>query len=157
MQGPSAISHAVGRSRGYGCFLLGIWLAALAAVCYAAWTQPLAPSLPWQCLGLLASGTWAWLAWWRSPTGLLQWDGEHWFWTESGATQMCGVHLQWDFQRLAWVRLQPQTQRTVWLCIAPARGASGAHASWQALRRALVHARAEFTKPTPGLGLEGLP
>ena len=157
MHGPPATSHTVVRSNGHGRLLLGIALAMLLASSYFTLTQDLALPTLLLWLGVLTAAAWAWRAWVRSPMGLLQWDGERWFWTEGGTTDACAVHIQCDLQALVLIRLTREGRPARWLFLESADAAGNRRLQWRALRRALVAAPKGFTGPTPSAGLEPLP
>jgi hypothetical protein len=82
--------------------------------------------------------TWAALVGWtRSPTGLLQWDGQHWNWSHHEQMLVCRAGILLDFQTMILVRLYPENgdHFCIWLD-------AKAHAQkWIALRRALISGR----------------
>ena len=78
------VQYPVGRSFRVGAFVL--WAQVVAAwVMLLWWMQSPAPGVRHGAgLGLVAiAGACAWWHWWRSPVGVLHWDGQQWHW-------MCG-------------------------------------------------------------------
>lgn len=148
MYGPPAISYSVDRSRWHAAALLGLCALALCGTVYATAAQAANPYVLTLWPVWLLATAFAALAWWRSPQGLLQWDGEQWFW----GAESCQAHLQWDFQTCLVVRLARDGRRTQWLVLEQGDGRQ-----WRALRRALANAHKEFTGGKPDSGLEALP
>ncbi|WP_325109212.1 hypothetical protein [Ramlibacter sp.] len=135
---------------GRSAFALGLVLALAAAGLAVAlawslqtdtfgWRQALAFA------AVAACGALAVLAWRRSPTGLLRWDGRAWSWEEGGEAGCGHPEIALDLQNRMLLRWQPETGRARWLW--PERAADSAH--WAALRRA-VYSRASAPVPAAG-------
>jgi hypothetical protein len=91
------------------------------------------------------------LVWRASAVGILQWDGDHWYWIQNDAGFACQVGMVWDFQHLVLVRLTAAEVPCRWLWLE-----SGASMlQWNALRRALVSTNDAFTESSPASDLEG--
>lgn len=82
----------------------------------------------------LATGVLAFLAWQRSPQGVLRWDGRAWYWSGFSDTKACQLSLLMDFQNLVLVSLTTDANRTAWLWLEAQPGDS----LWIGLRRAIV-------------------
>ncbi|MEO7390876.1 MAG: hypothetical protein ABIU58_01800 [Ramlibacter sp.] len=107
MHSAPAVTYPVGRSRAAGWLLLALWLLALVSTLLW-WNQLQTPgwriSSAFVVLG--ASGALASAAWWRTPEGMLSWDGSAWGWSvwQSGAAGSLQVSL--DLQDWLLVRWQ---------------------------------------------------
>ena len=117
-------------------------MAALYALAWGAGAFALLPALgalaPLWLLSLVAlvAGAAGWLAW-RTPTGLLRWDGQVWACVAPGgqARALGGVRLQIDFG--SWVLLRwrvPPRRQALWACL----HARDAGPAWHGMRVALV-------------------
>jgi len=149
MHAAPSVTYPVGRS----AFALVLVLAAAAAGLAVAllwtvqsdrpgWRQALAFAAALSCGGA------ACVAWRRSPTGVLRWDGSGWTWEEGGTGGEAGrgrPEIALDLQNRMLLRWQPETGRARWLW--PQRAADAAH--WAALRRA-VYSRASAPVPAAG-------
>ena len=137
MHGAPSVSYPVGRSAFAGRVVAALVLTGLGAV--LAWAFQ-APAGWRQAAGLatvLASGAFALLAWWRSPAGLLRWDGTGWTWEEGARVSTGRPELALDLQDRLLLRWRGDEGSGRWLWL---EGASdGSH--WDALRRA-VYSRA---------------
>jgi len=73
-------------------------------------------------------------AWRKQATGILSWDGQHWFWS-AYPQPLQAISVQFDFQTSLWVYVQRHDgKRTgIWMDQDPRDPGS-----WRALRRALV-------------------
>src|SRR3954466_15201289 len=98
MHGPPSVTYPVGRSTFAGRLGALLVLAGLAAC--AAWTWQASPG--WRQLAalatLLAAAGFAFHGWWRSPTGVLRWDGLAWTWEEGGQVAAGRPELALDLQ-----------------------------------------------------------
>ena len=135
MHNAPSVNYPVGRPRLAGLLAAGLWLAGSAATLWwlhesqtAGWRHLLAAAV------LLASGTCAFLSWWRSPQGELAWDGAAW--TGPTGTGADGVEVALDLQRVLLVRLRT-AHRSHWLWLERSRCPH----RWLDLRRA-VYSRA---------------
>lgn len=84
---------------------------------------------------LLGAGVLSWRGWQQSPTGCLQWDGQHWHWSGLEDSGQCRLNVLLDFQSVLLVRVRGDTDRPVWLWLEQPELAG---MQWRALRRALV-------------------
>ena len=130
MHAAPSVSYPVGRSR-FALVALGLaWLVGLALA--ALWTlQADAPgwrqALAFGAAG--AAGLAAALAWRRSPSGRLAWDGGGWRWEEEGGRPEIAL----DLQSRMLLRWRSDAGAVRWLAVE--RNAAPAH--WDALRRAV--------------------
>ena len=144
MHAAPSVSYPVGRS----AFALGLAaaLAALGALVAAAWLLESAQA-GWRhalaAAAVAAGGAGALVAWWRSPAGLLHWDGAAWNWEEGRELRPGHPEIALDLQNRLLLRWQAEAGRARWLWVERAR----APAHWEALRRA-VYSRA--SAPLPG-------
>jgi hypothetical protein len=141
MHSAPSVTYPVGRSLFALWLLLLAWLAGAAALALWWGSGASGGRLGIAALLCLASGTWAGLAWWRSPAGMLAWDGEGWSWAGGAGGGRLEVSL--DLQRAMLVRWAGAgASRWFWLERAsrPER--------WDDLRRA-VYSRAAPQAP-PG-------
>src|SRR4051812_24522068 len=137
MHNAPSVSYPVGRFQLAAGLLLGIWL--LGAACVVLWSMQMRPSR-WQlaasALLLLCAGLCAGWNWWRTPRGVLSWDGESWSWPAVGQAIAGAPHVSLDLQH--WLLLRWSSgdgPRWLWL----ERVASAER--WGDLRRA-VYSRA---------------
>lgn len=131
-----AVSFSVGRSRWHlGCIVASSVLALAVSLGFV-WNQS---TLDWRSfvvLGLtLASSAAALHAWWRSPVGLLRWEGCNWHWSEFTGAQECHLSLLLDFQRAMLVVLRRDGQRDVWLWLQSRHDTA---TQWLPLRRSII-------------------
>lgn len=84
---------------------------------------------------LLGSGVLSWRGWQQSPTGCLQWDGQHWYWSGLEDSYRCHLNVLLDFQSVLLVCVRGDTNRPVWLWLEQHEPVG---MQWRALRRALV-------------------
>ena len=142
------VQYPVGRSFGVGVFVLGTQvLAALVMLLW--WMQAPAPGgRHWAGLGLVAiAGACAWWHWWRSPVGVLQWDGQQWHWRrglESVLLEPPVVCL--DLQRYVLLQVRVSGSRMVWLHLEKASFPQ----RWQDLRRAVYSPAGAKAPPVRG-------
>lgn len=149
--GPPAASAWVTRSRWHAGLV--VFLSALGLGLTIALARLQLVGVPLGALWLLCSAYAVW-AWWHMPSGLLQWDGNQWFWQAAGtASRTCTVVVVADAQRCMLVRLQGSDPTPCWLWLQ--RPASTLQ--WTALRRALAQAGEEFTAASRKSDLEGHP
>lgn len=115
-------------------------LSALLAVACSGAYAVLQPASARTAIVLVLSGVCcmvAMVAGWRQPTGVLRWDGGHWFWlSEHGNRAVNHLQIAADFQSLILLRLQLPGQ-VLWLWLEPTPAAH----TWRRLRCALVAAR----------------
>jgi hypothetical protein len=156
MYSAPSVSYHAGRSRFQGLMTVLLWLAA--AALWVTWVFQV-EHLQWRqwltMLVLLLSGTVAGWIWWRTPTGILQWNtrnlqsgqtGPSWLWQANHHLTQAGtisVHL--DFQRLVLLLHTCEQGRRRWLWLAQRTDPS----NWMALRRAVfAHPRVQ-ARQTP--------
>jgi len=144
MHAAPSVTYPVGRS----LFAGGLYgLAAAAGVAVAVVWSAQADAPGWrQALALasvLACGGFALRAWWRSPSGVLRWDGSGWSWEEGGCVAPGHPETALDLQNRLLLRWRPGSGRVRWLWLERAR----APAHWDALRRA-VYSRASAPVPS---------
>ncbi len=158
MHNAPAVTYPVGRSPFAGMLLLVVCL--LGAGALALWMARSRTSI---VVSAFAAGCWlvatgaAFLGWWRSSSGWLSWNGEHWLWASAGDRSAPALHspaladvqagelaASLDAQAVLLVRWRaPGTVRWLWL------ERSRAPARWDDLRRA-VYSRARVDA-LPGL------
>ena len=142
MHGAPSVAYPVGRSAFAGWLLAGLLLAGLATS--LAWCLATPPG--WRqaasFAALLACGAFALAAWWRSPSGMLHWDGAGWSWDEGLRVEAGRPELALDLQGRLLLRWRPDAGRGRWLWLEQASDAS----HWAALRRA-VYSRASTHVP----------
>ncbi len=146
-----AVDYPVGRSRFQTLALLSVWSCVTAA--YVLWFAQSA-SVGWQhAFGLCVAAftaLFAIRAWRATPVGVLEWDGQSWWWEASGRRSSGSVAPCLDFQRVLLLSFDAASGPRQWLWL----DRSTAQARWIALRCA-VHARervqsvasAALTKP----------
>ena len=139
MHGAPSVSFPVGRSLWAGAVAAAIWL--LGAGVAAGWLATAAWS-PRQAVALAllaATGAWAAAAWWRQPSGRLDWDGAAWCWWPAAGVPLEGGSLRVaaDLQFLLLVQWSGAGRRS-WLWLERRADPS----RWAALRRA-VYSRAD--------------
>ena len=146
MHAAPSVSYPVGRSA--FALALVVLLTALGLAVAVAWTLQ-SDHAGWrQALAfaaVAACGAAAVLAWWRSPTGVLRWDGAAWWWEEGGEGRSGRPEIALDLQNRLLLRWQPEAGRVRWLWAERARD----FAHWDALRRA-VYSRASTPVPPAG-------
>ena len=143
MHSAPSVNYPVGRSAFAGGVAI-LLVAAGAAACGAwAWQagaggrQLLAFAL------LLACAGFAFATWWRSPVGVLRWDGLGWSWEEGGPPAPGRPELALDLQGRLLLHWRPHAGRSRWLWVERASDTS----HWDALRRA-VYSRAGADAPS---------
>ena len=144
MHGAPSVSHPVGRSSWAACILAALWT--VAAFVSLAWVAAGASGWrTWLAGGLVLSlGVVAAWSWWRSPQGVLAWDGACWAWTPAGSSSADegSLAVVLDLQGLLLVRWSaPGVGHWFWLQPQGPRG------RWDALRRA-VYSRAGADAPS---------
>jgi len=146
MHAAPSVSYPVGRSAFAGRLLALLCVLALAAA--AAWTVEAAvfgwrQALAWAaalfCGGLALRG------WWRSPAGVLHWDGLAWQWQDARGAAAGSVEPALDLQSRLLLRWRGDPGGVRWLWIE--RESDVSH--WDALRRA-VYSRASTPVPPAG-------
>ena len=140
MHSAPSVTYPVGRSRFAAALLLLLWLAAAAAL--GLWWAG-SPAPGWRlgaaALLWLATGLWAALHWWRSPAGLVAWDGENWNWTVGQGADPGMLEVSLDLQRSILVRWAGR-RASHWFWLERASRAE----RWDDLRRAV------YSRATPG-------
>jgi len=146
MHAAPSVSYPVGRSMFALALTAGLVLAALvvavvwtAQAAQAGWRQALAFA------AVAASGAYAAFSWWRSPAGLLRWDGSAWNWEEGGEVRVGQPAIALDLQNRVLLRWQPETGPVRWIWLERSRDC----VHWEALRRA-VYSRAGTSVPPAG-------
>lgn len=134
MHNAPAVSYPVGRSRFQGQWLGGLTtLGCLAGV----WWWSVVDTPGWRqglyFVVLLLTVVASFRAWWRSPSGVLAWDGEAW---RFGGTYGGKVRLHLDLQFCMLLCLQSDAEGAGRLWLWPERRT--APAAWLALRRAVM-------------------
>lgn len=133
MHAPPSVSYPVGRSAfaGRAC---GALVAAALAACIAwslhaplGWRQLAGFAAVFACAALALRG------WWRSPTGVLRWDGLEWTWEEGGGVEAGRPAVALDLQSRLLLHWRAHDGRARWLW--PERASDQSH--WDALRRAI--------------------
>jgi toxin CptA len=141
-----SVSYPVGRSAFAAGLQAAIVLAGLAAA--AAWSVQ-SSTFGWRqglAFGaVLVGAALATLAWLRSPTGTLHWDGNGWNWQEGRQTGPGDPEPALDLQSRMLVKWRPAAGRARWLWLEK----QSAPAHWDALRRA-VYSRARAPVPRAG-------
>ena len=138
MHDAPSVSYPVGRCRFAGGLLAGTWL--LGGLALLAWAFAAGMNTR---IGVGLSvwgfcGTWAAVAWWRSPAGVLAWDGAGW---RFGAEEAGAPRPALDLQRVLLLQLRTGP-RSLWLWVERDKAPS----DWDALRRA-VYSRARTAEP----------
>ena len=152
MHSAPSVPYPVGRSAFWGLVLGTIWCSGALLVGAWCYVCDSVSARHWLTLAMLVlCGVLALAGWWKSPAGILSWDGQQWCWSAGQGAQEAArsgtLVVALDLQRRMLLRLQPERGAPLWLCaeqaLAPAR--------WQALRRA-VYSRAStvgLTRPGP--------
>jgi len=137
MHSAPSVTYPVGRSLFAGVLLLQVWSLAAAAIGLW-WAHAGSPGwrLPVAALALVAVGAWAAWNWWRSPAGVLAWDGESWSWSANGRIKEGAPQVGLDLQRWLLVRWSGGAS-TGWVWLERGRLVE----RWDDLRRA-VYSRA---------------
>jgi toxin CptA len=140
MHSAPSVTYPVGRSRFAAALLLLIWLTAAVAIGLW-WTGSRAPGwrLGAAVLLWLATGLWAAVLWWRSPAGLVAWDGETWSWTAGQSADDGALEVSLDLQRSILARWAGR-RASHWCWLERASRAE----RWDDLRRAV------YSRATPG-------
>lgn len=84
---------------------------------------------------LLGVGVLSLRGWQQSPTGCLQWDGQHWHWSGREDSVQCRLKVLLDFQSVLLVCVRDDTHPPVWLWLEQPEPVG---VQWRALRRAVV-------------------
>lgn len=153
MRNAPSVLIPVGRSRFGACVLAAAWLAGLALL--VGWRLQAPDPGSWAGLSgpqaamavlLLTCGLLAWRHHRRASVGLLDGDGQHWWWITAGGECAAQVRVMADWQGLMLVRLTPEDGSGVqWLWLVPRGNAE----HWRAVRRALYF-RASRQAPPDG-------
>lgn len=130
-----AVSYLVARSRWHRRAVIFLWLLGFAMS--LAWVHG---QSNWArevlvFATLFLAGVLSWRGWQQSPTGCLQWDGQHWHWSGLEDPGQCRLNVLLDFQSVLLVCVRGNTNRPVWLWLEQSEPVG---AQWRALRRALV-------------------
>jgi hypothetical protein len=114
------------------------------------WIQQASQDLPAgiACI-VVFSNIASFLAWRRSPVGLLQWDGAQWLWSEFGEVPVQSVSLCLDLQFFVLLQLKSATGKATWLFLEERLDRS----RWLALRRAMVVQRQFSADPDAELSI----
>src|SRR5690349_7732632 len=105
MHDAPSVSYPVGRSRFAAALLLAAWLVG-ASVTALWWAQsPSTGGRQWAAWwAVAASGVAAAWRWWRSPEGVLSWDGRSWSWSARGRVDAGLLQVSLDLQQFMLVR-----------------------------------------------------
>ncbi|MEO8859063.1 MAG: hypothetical protein ABI343_18915 [Burkholderiaceae bacterium] len=136
MHGPPVVDYPVGPSLFHARVLLV--LLAFVLVVDAAWLAQPGPAGWPQAMAVAASLialVAAFLAWRRSPSGNLQWNGESWSWQVGSKCLKGTAKVRLDLQFCVLVDFAPTGAGRQWLWLEQAQMPS----RWHALRRA-IHA-----------------
>ena len=151
MHAAPSVSYPVGRSAFAGrVILLLALLGLLGAVAWTAQAQAFSWRQALAFAAVAACGAIALASWWRSPQGVLCWDGAEWQWQEGPAAWTGEVERALDLQSRLLLHWRGETGRTRWLWAEKTSDAS----HWDALRRA-VYSRASAPVPTFPQGDKG--
>ena len=153
MHAAPSVSYPVGRSAFAGGLCAGLAALGVAAVATWSWQVQALGWRQWFALALVivSAGIGA-AGWWRSPRGMLRWDGGGWLWEQGAQAQAGQPELALDLQARLLLRWQGTSGRARWFWLEQA----SAPADWDALRRA-VYSRANAPIPTfPQRGKESL-
>lgn len=141
MRNAPSVLIPVGRSRFGACVLAAVWLVGLSLL--VAWRLQVPAPGPWVGLSgsqavmavlLVVCGLLAWRHHRRAGVGLLDGDGQHWWWITAAGECAAQVRVMVDVQRVLLVRLVPEDGSGVqWLWLV--RRGNPEH--WRAVRRAL--------------------
>lgn len=135
MRRAPAVSYSVIRSHWHGRFIALMFTFALGLLGAFVFAQTEIDLRTVVMTGtLLGAGAFAFHAWKRSPTGILHWDGQHWFWSGFDAHRPCRLALLLDFQRLVVISVVGDGKRVTRLWLEAGRG----NPAWMPLRRAIV-------------------
>jgi hypothetical protein len=136
--GPPAVAVAVRRTARELTLVLCFLFAGGVAVTLM-WLRSSSATGQWVGLGLLlVCGSLALRGWWCGACGVLQWDGQNWYWRNGQQVACAGVQLISDFQTCLLVRLTLTSGKPDWLWLIADRDLR----HWRAVRRALVAAPA---------------
>ena len=80
----------------------------------------------------------AWRQWWRSPEGVLLWDGDQWHWSAWLLSPVCSIQWVFVFQTWGLVKIGNDKRQSAWLWL---HEGSNNHERSLALRRALLATR----------------
>ncbi len=151
MHNAPPVNYPVGRSRFMAALQCALWL--LGAATVAAWSWQV-DALGWRqgvaILAVLGAGLLAGVAWWKTPTAALRWDGQQWFWSCGGSAFSVHVSAHLDLQHHLLLRLRPDAGPPLW-CWAE-RASQPVH--WRSLRRAVYSPARPLDASTSALGSE---
>lgn len=136
MHKPPTVGYPVRRSHFHALALLAIGCGAASVQAWWLWQVDAPDWRHW--LGLLATlstATAAFLGWWRTPVGLLRWDGQCWQWTEKWTSVSGSVTPHLDLQDVLLLRFTATGGATRWFWLE--RGTD--RDNWRALRRAVLY------------------
>ncbi len=148
-----AVSFPVGRSRFQAGFIALFWLIGVGV--QVLWASQLPPS-DWRAwLGggmVLAVGTLAGRAWWKSDRGCIRWDGKSWSFEvaqtglKSATPEAADLSAVLDFQWAMLLVLRVESGRALWVWLdRPVKVAD-----WLALRRAVFARKAAVSRAKKG-------
>ncbi|WP_394789483.1 hypothetical protein [Rhodoferax sp.] len=151
MHNAPSVSYPVGRSRIQAGLQFALWLLGALAVTvwclqvgHLGWRQMLA------VLAVVVAGVAAWWGWRRMGVGSLRWDGQQWFWTESGEPGPVRVSAHLDLQQHLLLCLHTEYGGRIW-CWAERQSEPQ---RWSDLRRAVYSPARPLTEPDGVLGSE---
>ena len=111
------VQYPVGRSFGVGVFVLGLhFLAALVMLLW--WMQaPVVGGRHWAGLAVMAiAGGGSCVHWWRSPVGVVRWDGQQWLWVRGTVLEPLEPPVVClDVQRYLLLQARVGGGRRLWL------------------------------------------
>jgi len=136
MHRPPAVSRRVERSRWHLGAIVVLWVLGASVLAAFAVSQTMRPLHLLLGFVLAGAGLSALSAWWRAPSGLLQWDGQSWHWSGFEDDPVVQLRPVFDCQFLVLVKLRSESGSVVWLWLS----AVASHAAWLALRRAVFGA-----------------
>ena len=134
MHMPPAVSYEVVRSRWH--FFIVCFVGSLAALVVAAYgiQQPESARLA-ALVGISSMCLFfALVGWFKSPVGVLRWDGATWVWSGFGDVPVKSLELRLDLQFAMWLELTAESGKTVWFLLE----ARHDRLQWLRLRRAVV-------------------
>jgi len=151
MHNAPPVTYPVGRSRFQAVAQGGLWLLGVATVVGWCWQVD---ALGWRqgvaALAALGAGLLALHGWWKTPSAVLCWDGQHWFWTHHGVVWTVRVSVHLDLQHHLMLCLRPGAGRPLW-CWAER---ASKPALWRGLRRAVYSPARPQNETFSALGSE---
>jgi len=144
MDNAPAVSYPVGRSRFQGWLLLAVLLAGASSLVVWTMQSDQSSGRHLAAVGLwLATASVAVRAWFRSPVGLLTWDGKTWNWIINDQTRQVTLSTILDSQSALLLHLRTPGAPPLWLW--PERHT--APTRWLALRRAVFASQTAASTP----------